>query len=114
MGAGPRPTLAWRRQAARGSLPGAQKAKGHPFRGGPFLFEAPGSDLLLHGLSHTTIGAGAFHIRVRDGIEWFHTAIAARETFGAALGTRAPARMGTWDVTLSGQRARCVIGRSVA
>ena len=31
-------------------------------------------DLLLHGLSHTTIGAGAFHFRVRDGIGWFHTA----------------------------------------
>jgi hypothetical protein len=61
-------------------------------------FEAPGSDLLLHGLSHTTIGAGAFHIRVRDGIEWFHSAMAARETFGAAR-FLAPARMGTWDVT---------------
>ena len=43
------------------------------------LDEAPGSDLLSHGLSHTTIGAGAFHFRVRDGIGWDHAAISARE-----------------------------------
>src|SRR6188472_4230101 len=98
MGSGPRPTLAWRRQAARGPLPGAQKAKGHPFRGGPFLFEAPGSDLLLHGLSHTTIGAGAFHIRVRDGIGWDHAAVSAREAvLQVALLRLACIR--TWDVT---------------
>ena len=41
--------------------------------------EAPGDDLLLHGLSHTTIGAGAFHVRVRDGIGWDHTAMVARK-----------------------------------
>ena len=41
--------------------------------------KAPGGDLLLHGLSHTTIGAGAFHCRVREGIGWYHTAMAARE-----------------------------------
>jgi hypothetical protein len=40
---------------------------------------APGSDLLSHGLSHTTIGAGAFHFRVRDGIGWDHAAVSARE-----------------------------------
>ncbi len=38
----------------------------------------PGDDLLLHGLSHTTIGAGAFHFRVRYGIGWDHTAMVAR------------------------------------
>ena len=43
------------------------------------LDEAPGDDLLSHGLSHTTIGAGAFHFRVRDGIGWFHSAMVARE-----------------------------------
>ena len=43
------------------------------------FFEAPGSDLLSHGLSHTTIGAGAFHFRVRDGIGWDHAAVSARE-----------------------------------
>ena len=34
---------------------------------------------------HTTIGACAFHFRVRDGIGWYHTAMAAREAGGAAL-----------------------------
>ena len=47
--------------------------------------EAPGDDLLLHGLSHTTIGAGAFHFRVRDGIGWDHTAKVARELVRVAL-----------------------------
>ena len=39
----------------------------------------PGDDLLSHGLGHTTIGAAAFHFRVRDGIGWFHSAMVARE-----------------------------------
>jgi hypothetical protein len=30
--------------------------------------------------SHTTIGAGRFHFRVRNGIGWFPLAIAARQT----------------------------------
>jgi hypothetical protein len=34
---------------------------------------------------HTTIGAAAFHFRVRDGIGWDHSAIAARERVEAAL-----------------------------
>ena len=34
---------------------------------------------------HTTIGAAAFHFRVRDGIGWDHSAIAAREKVGSAL-----------------------------
>ena len=46
-----------------------------------------GDDLLLHGLSHTTIGAGAFHFRVRDGIGWFHTAIVTGQAVVAALGS---------------------------
>ena len=45
----------------------------------------PGDDLLSHGLSHTTIGAAAFHFRVRDGIGWFHSANFTRETVGASL-----------------------------
>ena len=49
------------------------------------LDEAPGSDLLSHGLSHTTIGAGAFHFRVRDGNGWYHTAVSARESLEFAL-----------------------------
>jgi hypothetical protein len=38
---------------------------------------------------HTTIGAAAFHFRVRDGIGWGHSAIAARERVEAALGAPA-------------------------
>ena len=37
-----------------------------------FRGKDPGDDLLSHGLIHTTIGACAFHFRVRDGIGWFH------------------------------------------
>ena len=44
-----------------------------------FRGKAPGDDLLLHGLGHTTIGACAFHFRVRKGIGWFHTAMITRE-----------------------------------
>ena len=52
-----------------------------PFtRKGVCFYKAPGSDLLSHGLSHTTIGAGAFHFRVRDGIGWFPLAMVARQT----------------------------------
>ena len=48
-------------------------------RGPGFRGKTPGDDLLLHGLGHTTIGAAAFHFRVRDGIGWFHSAMVARE-----------------------------------
>ena len=43
------------------------------------LGKDPGDDLLLHGLSHTTIGAAVFHFRVRDGIGWCHSAVVTRE-----------------------------------
>ena len=59
------------------------KEKRHPFRDGA-LGKAPGDDLLLHGLSHTTIGAVAFHFRVREGIGWFHNAMVTRETVGGS------------------------------
>ena len=60
---------------------------------------APGSDLLSHGLSHTTIGAGAFHFRVRDGIGWYHAAVSAREAVEAQVAiTRLVLALG-WDVT---------------
>ena len=49
-----------------------------------FWGKAPGDDLLLHGLSHTTIGAVAFHFRVREGIGWFHNAMVTRETVGGS------------------------------
>jgi hypothetical protein len=44
----------------------------------------PGDDLLSHSLGCTTIGASAFHFRVRDGIGWFHSANFTRETVGAS------------------------------
>ena len=47
----------------------------------------PGSDLLSHGECRTTIGADAFHFRVRDGIGWYHNAIATRQTGVKIKGT---------------------------
>ena len=63
------------------------------------LDEAPGSDLLSHGLSHTTIGACAFHFRVRDGIGWDHAAVSAREAEEFAQRALRQTRIGTWDVS---------------
>ena len=41
---------------------------------------------------HTTIGAGRFHFRVRNGIGWFPLAMAAREyVFSNALAAEAAA-----------------------
>src|SRR6476469_5973788 len=73
----------------------SQKRTPPRFRGG-VLGKAPGDDLLLHGLSHTTIGAGAFHCRVRDGNGWDHTAKVARELVRVALITSA--RSLHWDL----------------
>ena len=68
-----------------------------------------GDDLLSHGLSHTTIGAAAFHFRVRDGIGWYHSAMVAKETVECReLVRAAPSRMGTWDVTKFGIKSRRV------
>ena len=50
-----------------------------------FADKNSGDDLLSHGLSHTTIGAAAFHFRVRDGIGWFHSADFTRERDGGSL-----------------------------
>ena len=47
---------------------------------------------------HTTIGAVAFHFRVRDGNGWGHNAIVTEQAGEAALG--APACMG-WDIVAS-------------
>ena len=58
---------------------GRAKKKAGSFWDPAFWGKAPGDDLLLHGLSHTTIGAVAFHFRVRDGIGWFHNAMVTRE-----------------------------------
>lgn len=43
----------------------------------------PGSVLLSHVLGRSTIGAGNFHFRVRDGIEWCITAMATGLDKGA-------------------------------
>src|SRR5690606_21015640 len=64
----------------KGVLPGVLSGQRKtPAEGRGFWGKAPGDDLLLHGLGHTTIGAAAFHFRVRDGIGWFHSAMVARE-----------------------------------
>ena len=41
---------------------------------------------------HTTIGAAAFHFRVREGIGWFHNAMVTRETVGGSRGVGLLAR----------------------
>ena len=61
------------------ALPSHINANALPGWGGRCTYKDPGDDLLLHGLSHTTIGAPAFHCRVRDGIGWCHRAMVARE-----------------------------------
>ena len=43
-------------------------------------FRRPGSDLLSHTLRCSTIGAEAFHVRVRDGIGCFILAITTRSS----------------------------------
>ena len=40
----------------------------------------PGGDLLSRALRHSTMGAGAFHVRVRDGIGCRFPAIATRSS----------------------------------
>ena len=50
---------------------------------------------------HTTIGAGSFHFRVREGIGWYQTAMAAREGLGTSLIKRRPGVV-TWDVNMFG------------
>ena len=81
-------------------------------RPGPFgprrLGLAPGSDLLSHGLSHTTIGAGAFHFRVRDGIGWDHAAVSAREAVQVARLRGLRIGLGRNKIGLSHPR-RCAI-----
>ena len=89
-----RPTLACKPCSGR-SLPGARRSVMRRQRQTPRFMtnrgvwdEAPGSDLLSHGLSHTTIGAGAFHFRVRDGNGWDHAAVSAREAVEVAATLR--------------------------
>ena len=52
---------------------------------------------------HTTIGACAFHFRVRDGIGWFHAAMFTRERVEGRCSRTAQAHTlswGTCDVTV--------------
>ena len=44
------------------------------------VFGRPGGDLLFRRLGVSTIGAAAFHGRVRDGIGWFDGAMTTRST----------------------------------
>ena len=60
-------------------LPSRTKTKPRLRETGFCFKKNPGDDLLLHGLSHTTIGAAVFHFRVRDGIGWYHSAVVTRE-----------------------------------
>ena len=56
-----------------------RKTKGPLLRAAQMFEGVLGDDLLSHGLSHTTIGADAFHFRVREGIGWDHTAVVAKD-----------------------------------
>ena len=44
------------------------------------VFCVPGGDLLFRALRQSTIGAAAFHGRVRDGIGWDDSAMTTRQT----------------------------------
>ena len=55
---------------------GDNQTKSHFFPG----LDRPGGDLLFHTLRCSTIGAVAFHGRVRKGIGWFNDAITTRST----------------------------------
>ena len=46
----------------------------------------PGDDLLFRGLSHSTIGAVWFHVRVRDGIGWVTDAMVTKQWSERAFG----------------------------
>ena len=50
---------------------------------------------------HTTIGACAFHFRVRNGIGWFHAAIVTRERVEGRGSFRWSDSMGMIALTLS-------------
>lgn len=80
----PRPVRdgCWFRTRPHHQIADKKKTPLHEQRG--FRGKNPGDDLLSHGLGHTTIGAAAFHFRVRDGIGWFHSANFTRETVGAS------------------------------
>ena len=88
---------------------GLQKKENPAAQAAGFSGVNPGDDLLSHGLSHTTIGAAAFHFRVRDGIGWFHSANFTREAFGvshSSLGDKAPASHSSCDVACTWMHLR--------
>lgn len=65
-------------------IDGLHKKENPVARAAGFSGKNPGDDLLSHGLGRTTIGAAAFHFRVRDGIGWFHSANFTRKTVGVS------------------------------
>ena len=44
------------------------------------MFSRPGNVLLSHALRHSTIGAGALNVRVRNGVECNLSAVTTRST----------------------------------
>ena len=61
----------------------------------------PGNDLLSRVLRRSTIGAGAFHGRVRNGIGCSHPAIITRSAKGLNDFWLAPAQAGVWSFSLA-------------
>ena len=58
---------------------GVLRAKKNAGSEDPAFWEKPLAMTYSRMRMHTTIGAAAFHFRVRDGIGWCHSAIVTRE-----------------------------------
>ena len=56
----------------------AEKTKPRSMRGSGYRDRSLAVTYFHMGRPHTIIGAGAFHYRVREGIGWYHAAMAAR------------------------------------
>ena len=76
----------------------------------PQPFGKPGNDLLSHVLRRSTIGAGAFHGRVRNGIGCSHPAKATRPAKGLKTSGLTFSHASTWILECS----RCPIGTGSA
>jgi hypothetical protein len=86
-----------------GTFPGQTSESGYESRNG--WAGGPGSDLLSHALRRSTMGAGGFHGRVRDGIGCRPPAKATRSSSPSAIG----AECRFWSMSSGLTRASCAI-----
>ena len=76
------PLLRWCRSGRLLNVPSPWvKNEGPPTLVGSPSTIMPGGDLLSQGLPPSTIGAGGFHFRVRNGNGWFPAAVATGQSF---------------------------------